>query len=213
MWPSFEEWKLESAEELDQLITLDKRKYKLAEQVLMMDLHQQASFRQYQEILAQIGAFKPTMDTVSVPEHTLPEIQIQAASREPIDELGARYDRIQAEFQMLRERLMVAGRKGAILDTLPPMQDADVEVDETLEEHIDECAVVRSKFVFRPPLERAWKEVLFLRTLEKHLQVQLAAITDLAVELVRERKWHVDPPVSTRERRMAMETLNAISLT
>ena len=103
----FEEWRRETGSEIEELARLESKKHELAEQLLMMELHQQASFKQYQEILTKIGSFTPTVNDCRPVEYQIPEIFRPAKDyAAQIDQLLQRYQTCKIDFDQRCQRVM-----------------------------------------------------------------------------------------------------------
>lgn len=201
----FASWKLSASEKMDELIALEQRRYQLAQQLLMMDLHQKATYGQFKELLAKIGSFTPTLDSHKQMSRQLPVRDKSTVSdiHKEIESLFQRCNDCKARLNEYSERIFFETSRNDILtklaDKLPPEIPTEEEVDEPItlfEMKAEQTA--KAKFL-DDRLQVLWRQTIFLSSLELKLQNQLEKLLKISEHLVSERKWHCDGNIQTRK--------------
>jgi hypothetical protein len=194
---SFERWKLQLSSGMDEIVRLEQSKHELREQLFFLDLHQQATFRQYQKLLAKIGTLVPNPDvkkplSMASLEHDLPPID-DIARR--LADLSKKAQAANSDFQQTKEFLLVAKHKTALIEQIriiPSSGDrkprADVAADEAVEARVRELA---KKLRLQKLGEKYEREIEALKALELRLQESLEILVEMGTDLVRERRWHL----------------------
>jgi hypothetical protein len=193
----FQHWKLRFRGELDKVIQLERAKRQIALNIFFIDLHQQATFRQYQKIIAKIGAFNPAAQVkpvrprpISLPDFLIPDL---ADPKSRLIAARARLDEAVAALGKKKEALVLAATTAELLATMddiiaqprPPAQE-NADPRDAIEMRTRE---VERKAKLDKLAMRQMSEIQLLKKLERGLREKVAMLNGAAVRLVRERKW------------------------
>jgi hypothetical protein len=195
---SFEQWKVQMGAGIEEIIGLEKGKHELAEHLFFLDLHQKATFRQYQKLIAKIGSFLPNTETRKQTPVSCPDTRIPFTSdiESRVALVKAKSSRARADFQQRKEMLMISKQKCEILkqisvpdlDTRPIPPSPVITAEEIIALRSQE---ISRKLKHRKLFEKYLREMEVMKLLEQRLQEELKILTKMGVDLVRARKWHL----------------------
>jgi hypothetical protein len=208
--PSLRQWKATTGTDLGTLVQLEKKKRQLAQQIFYLDLHQKATFKQYQKIIAKIGAFNPSTDPRRCRQQTLPEIRLPFAGDvgDRIATLRTKLREAHALFDEKKEVLCIGLAKAEMIAKLPDSRSDEAEevprAEEGFDEREDEVIVQRRretarKFALEKAIKRHEEELRLLEALETNCQDELEVLCEAGKSLVRQRKWHLGTVAAPRQ--------------
>jgi hypothetical protein len=197
---SFGEWKWATAGNMDRLIALEGKKRQLAEHLFFLELHQEASFKQYQKLLSKLGSFAPLIERRKPQEYTIPQETAPDTSQavESIKMLKTMLDKLRSDFQDSKDRLVLANFRSSALSNIVSTTrevpeaipvDTPVEIPADLFEKRSQDTIKRLELSAK--IEKNWREIELLKELEVELQNEAEILSHVASNLVYERKWHL----------------------
>jgi hypothetical protein len=193
---------MSAAVDLTTLMQLEKTKRQLTQQIFFLDLHQKATFKQYQKIIAKIGAFNPSSEPRRSRDQTIPDIRLPFTRdvQDRTRNLRAKLQQGHALFQQKSEKIACSMIKMDVIAKVgerPVVEDSSPEVDQTnLNEREQEILAIRSREVNRridleKRIKRNTEEIKLLIALESKLQEEFAGLCEAGKNLVRQRKWRL----------------------
>jgi hypothetical protein len=216
---SFGEWKWNVGGDMEKLISLEHKKHQLAERLFFLELHHQASLRQYQKILGKLGSFVPRLERRKAHEHPLPSLDVFSikGDNERITLLKVRLRDLRACFTSSKEMMVLANHRSASLAGIKRDKNEGRSNDQGHDSKALEVQSLDDLFKKRgeesgknldylAKMEKNWREIDLLIQLENQLEKKAEILCHIAMDLFSAGKWHVEPRMSHGSGHLAMHT-------
>jgi hypothetical protein len=205
---SFGEWKCNIGGDMDKLMCLEQKKRQLAERLFFLELHHQASLRQYQKILGKLGSSVPQFERRKVHEYEIPTADILTPPEKDkrVRFLKDQLSQFRACFANTKELLVLANHRSTCLNLIKlkgtecssskVMHDSNEENVPSFDELFQkrgEGSVNRLTYLAK--LEKNSREIDLLKQIEYQLQKEARILCRISTDLVSARKWHLEQKI------------------